>query len=286
MPRKINVISDSEDEKARHRLLAWFIDHPENVYYSRQLEVMFEGEFFHWVTNRALRRLITEGHINTETRKLSIGSEIKLVWYKTYRFYKRAASEVFELVDRYTNSATDGTLGMQGEHLVLAAFARNRFLLIGEECNTYNGVKWEESKHDLDFIFERDGVGYGIEVKNTLGYLDSREFVTKIRLARHIGVKPIFAVRSLPKTWIDALIKAGGYAMIMKYQFYPWTHKDLADEIQRILNLPVDSPKKIEQGTMQRLENWIKSPTSREVASDRVDKILRKIEYHVGSIKK
>jgi hypothetical protein len=35
------------------------------------------------------------------------------------------------------------------------------------------------------------GIGYGIEVKNTLGYLDIAEFLAKIKLARHIGVKPV-----------------------------------------------------------------------------------------------
>jgi hypothetical protein len=56
--------------------------------------------------------------------------------------------------------------------------------------------------------FERDGAAYGVEVKNTLGYLDVGEFLTKIRLARHLGVKPVFAVRALPKTWANALIKS------------------------------------------------------------------------------
>jgi hypothetical protein len=92
---------------------------------------------FFWVTNRALRSLIDEKHVLMETRKLDIGSEMKLVWYRTFRFYKRAATEVFNLVNRYTNSAADGTLGMQGEHLVLAAFARRQFLLIAEEASGY-----------------------------------------------------------------------------------------------------------------------------------------------------
>ena len=106
---------------------------------------------------------------------------------------------------------------MQGEHLVLAAFARQRFLLLGEEANSYGDKVWTQTGHDLDFIFERDGIGYGIEVKNTLGYLDIGEFLAKIKLARHIGVKPVFAVRALPRTWANALIQAGGYAMIMRY---------------------------------------------------------------------
>lgn len=277
--RAFKKISDSEEEKARSRLLSHFIDNPEAVFYSRQLEVLFENEFFHWVTNRALRRIISEGHVFSEARKLAIGSEIKLVWNKSFRFYKRAATETFKLVDTYASAATDGTLGMQGEHLVLAAFVRKQYLLIGEETNSYKDLKWSESGHDLDFIFEKNNVAFGIEVKNTLGYMDVDEFVTKIRMSRFLGIKPVFAVRYIPKTWAEALIQSGGYAMIMKFQFYPWTHKALADEIRTTLHLPVDTPKRIEDGTMTRFENWAMSPPNRFVVKDqsKVDRPLDKI---------
>ena len=230
--RIVRKVDDSEEAKARARLLAYFEDNPEFVFYSRQLEVIFEREYFHWVTNRALRGLVAEGRVISELRRLDLGSEIKLIWNRKYRFYKRAAGEVYDLVNRYSNSASDGTLGLQGEHLILAAFARQRFLLTGEATNKHVGREWSELGHNLDFIFEKDGVSYGIEVKNTLGYLDLEEFVAKIRMSLHLGLKPVFAVRSLPRTWIDALIQAGGYAMIMGYQFYPWTHADLANEIR------------------------------------------------------
>lgn len=277
--RTVRTVPDTEEERARARLLTYFIDNPERVFYSRQLEVMFEAQFFHWVTNRALRGLIAEGHVLMEERRLDIGSSIKLVWFRTYRFYKRSANEVFELVNRYTNSATDGTLGMQGEHLVLAAFARNRFLLEGEAVNDHGGVKWTESNHDLDFVFSRDGTGYGIEVKNTLGYMDVDEFVTKVRLSLHLGINPVFAVRALPKTWIEALVRAGGFALVMRYQFYPWTHKHIADEIRNSLHLPVDTPKRIELGTMQRLEDWISDPDKhRQPDSAKVERLLARIQ--------
>ena len=103
----------------QERGFAHFEDNPESVFYSRQLEVIFEREYFHWVTNRALRGLVAEGRLISEVRRLDLGSEIKLIWNRKYRFYKRAAGEVYDLVNRYSNSASDGTLGLQGEHLVL-----------------------------------------------------------------------------------------------------------------------------------------------------------------------
>ena len=58
-------IKDTEEEKARARLLAHFEDNPTSVFYSRQLEVLYEREYFHWLTNRAIRRLISEGRVRS-----------------------------------------------------------------------------------------------------------------------------------------------------------------------------------------------------------------------------
>ena len=276
--RKIKRVEDSDEARARVRLLAHFEDNPELVFYSRQLEVMFEREYFHWVTNRALRRLVEEGRIISESRKLDLGSEIKLLWHSKYRFYKRSASEVFDLVNHYSSAATDGTLGLQGEHLVLAAFARGQYLLTGENANEHRDQQWTESSHNLDFIFEKNGVAYGIEVKNTLGYLDINEFVLKVRMCLQLGLKPVFAVRSLPKTWVDALIQAGGYAMIMEHQFYPWTHAVLAAEIREKLHLPVDTPRKIEAGTMQRFANWVEHPKVLKPQTAKIDRLLARFD--------
>jgi hypothetical protein len=276
--RTIKRVEDSTEARARARLIAHFEDNPEAVFYSRQLEVMYEREYFHWVTNRAIRRLVNEGRILSEARKLDLGSEIKLLWHRRFRFYKRAATEVFNLVNRYSSAATDGALGLQGEHLVLAAFARRQYLLIGEAARAYRGIIWTTTNHDLDFIFEKNGVAYGVEVKNTLGYMDVDEFVTKIRMSVHLGIRPVFAVRALPKTWIEALISAGGYAMIMQYQFYPWTHLELASELREKLTLPVDTPRRIEEGTMQRFENWAAHPDAHKADSAKVERFLRRIE--------
>ena len=130
-------ITGGEDAVARARLLAHFEDHLELVFYSRQLEVLFEAEHFHWVTNRAVGAVVREGRIYSETRQLAIGSSLKLLWHREFRFYKRVANEVFDLVSRYSSSASEGALGLQGETMVLKAFARQQFVLKGEATSSY-----------------------------------------------------------------------------------------------------------------------------------------------------
>jgi len=49
---------------------------------------------------------------------------------------------------------------------------------------------------------------------------------------------------------------AGGFALILKYQLYPWSHHELAKRVAKELKLPVDAPKAIEDGTMVRFLRW------------------------------
>src|SRR5438067_1640673 len=250
--------SDKTEVAARDHLRGVFAENRERVFFSRQLEVQNENEYFHWITNRAIHDLEAEGSINSEWRKLSTGTSIKLVWHRSYRFYKRSANQLVALVEEYSAPNIGGSLGLHGETMVLEGFARSQFLMIGRDTSEYHDRKWIESKHNLDFVFERDGRVYGVEVKNTLGYMDREEFLLKIRLCKHIGITPVFVCRFLPKTWIFELKELGGFSLILKYQLYPWTHKALAKRVKEGLGLPVDAPRFLYEGTMNRFLKWHK----------------------------
>lgn len=244
--------SDKIERKAEGVVHDFFEENKENVFFSRQVEIRHEHIFFHWITNRAIRTLIENGEILSETRRLKTGGDIKLLWNKNYRYYKRSATEVIKLVEEYANPNIGAALGLHGEMMVLEGFARNQFLLLGREVNSINNMKWEKTGHDIDLIFERDGIKYGIEVKNTLGYMDYKELLIKVEMCLHLGIKPVFVVRMLPKSWIYEVSKSGGFVLILKYQLYPWTHSDLANKVATNFGLPVDAPRALEEGTMER----------------------------------
>ena len=46
----------------------------------------------------------------------------------------------------------------------------HQFMPMASKVKEYNGKKWVKTGHDLDFVFKRDGIDYGCEIKNTLGY--------------------------------------------------------------------------------------------------------------------
>ncbi len=247
---------DEREIEANDRLRRFFDINRDHVFFSRQLEVINEQEYFHWITNRAIRSLEAEGLIRSEWRKLRTGTAIKLVWHKSYRFQKRSAKKLIALVEEYSDPNIGAALGLHGETMVLEGFARTQFLMRGRHAREYKDRLWTESNHDLDFIFERDGIAYGIEVKNTLGYMDLKEFLLKTKLCAWLGIRPVFVCRMLPKSWIYDLRQAGGFALILKYQLYPWTHQELARKVARELGLPVDAPRALAEGTMARFLKW------------------------------
>jgi hypothetical protein len=247
---------DPKQEQAREVLEGFFEDDPQRVYFSRQIEVLHEAYWYHWITNRALRELVGNGVIRSEARALKNSGPIHLMWHRKYRYFKRDAQRVVDLVEEYANPNISGALGIQGELLVLEGFAQRQFVLRGRHTREFEDRRWEESEHELDFIFERDGVGYGVEVKNMLGYMDHDELELKIRLCGQLGVKPVFVARMLPKSWIKEIVDAGGFALVLKYQLYPVTHLDLARRVNQELGLPVDAPRALAMGTVDRFVRW------------------------------
>lgn len=105
-------------------------------------------------------------------------------------------------------------------------------------------------------MFEKDDAAYGVEVKNTLRYIEYAEFKVKVKMCAALGLKPVFAVRMLPKEWAWELIERGGYALILKHQLYPWAHRELARKVKEELGLPVDSPRVLYEATMARFVRW------------------------------
>jgi hypothetical protein len=248
---------DPAEVQARAELREFFDEHDEAVFFCRQIEILFEGRFFHWITARALRHLVEAGSVRMEIRRIpSTGGVIHLFWNRKYRYYRRAADEVVRVVSEYAHPNVAAAVGIHGEGMVLGGFADSEFVLKARETSEYQGRRWTRTNHDLDFVFERDQVTYGVEVKNTLGYPEHGEIFIKLTMAKFMRLTPVFVARMLPKTLINEIWKAGGFALILKYQLYPYSHRELAKKVAKELRLPVDSPRRLSDGTMKRFMDW------------------------------
>jgi hypothetical protein len=179
-----------------------------------------------------------------------------VIWHRTNRYYRRAATELVRLVEEFSDPNIGRALGQNGELLVLEGFSRRQFVTHGRNTSRYRGRGWQTTEHDLDFIFERDGLVYGVEVKNTLAYMEYKELRTKIDLCDYLGIMPVFVARMLPKSWVNEVRLAGGFSLILEFQLYPLTHQDLARRLRTKLSLPVGTPKALEDGTIDRFRRW------------------------------
>src|SRR5438552_15960626 len=79
-----------------------FGKHATRVFYERQIEVLYEGRFYHWISTKALAELVAEGKIITVLLRLDHNVPIRFYWSqqnaKLARYWKRQANRTVKLV--------------------------------------------------------------------------------------------------------------------------------------------------------------------------------------------
>ena len=115
---------------------------------------------------------------------------------------------------------------------------------------------WRETNHNLDRIITRDGLVYGVEIKNTQNYISRDELRLKISICQHLGLIPLFIMRFAPKSYIYEIIQSGGFGLLFEEQIYPWGHTALLNQAREHLLLKVQCPRDVKEGDIQRLLNW------------------------------
>jgi predicted RecB family endonuclease len=252
----IEVIEYKRDEKideAKASVLSFLRENSGNVFYERQLTIIFEDRYFHWISVKALLELVAEGSILSEILELAPKVPIRFFRMKANRYWKRQASQIIKLVRRFSAPDFARAIGLQGELLVDAALPLAGFNVIARNVNSFQDRLWTKTGHDLDRIVERQGSSYGVEIKNTLPYIERDEFRTKLEMCSFLGLRPLFVCRMAPKSYSFDIIQQGGISWILGTQYYPFGHDELADTVQRQLHLPVVSRARIQDGDVARL---------------------------------
>ncbi len=246
---------DPKTDEAKGKVRDLFRKQPERVFYQRQVEVLLEKDLFHWITVRALGELIEERAIRTELAPLGGGEQkIKFLWAPRLRYWKREAQRIEGLVLEI--SRLGRAIGAHGETMFDAALPRFGFMPRGQKVRSYGGRDWKETGQDLDRVFERDGMCYGAEIKNTLEYIPHEEMQVKVRMCQELGLTPLFTVRVAPKSYIEEVREYGGFTLVFGYQLYPHGHEGLARRVREGLGIPADSPRAVYDGTVKRLLGW------------------------------
>lgn len=110
----------------------------------------------------------------------------------------------------------------------------------------------------MDYVLEGEGGVWGCEVKNTLDYIERREFDVKLGMCKYLGLRPLFIVRGAPKSHIEEVREAGGFTMVFAVQVWPFGQEGLVGRVKQELGLPVDCPTRIPGGIFDRFAGWLK----------------------------
>ena len=246
---------DRKIDDAKAVLMESYFSGGTNVYYARQLEIWREKTFFHWITSRALRELAEERRIGFSAETL--GTHRAHFYFPIrHRYPRRQITQTLKLIAEFSEPSFTRALGRHGEMLVESGFARTGFRILQHKVKEVDGRAWTETNHDLDFLIVRDGIRYGVEVKNQLGYIDRTELQIKLAMCHHFGVRPMFVTRALPKNYIYEVGRAGGYSLLTDNQNYPLLAEDLARRVRAVLNLPVGVIERFPNTALDRFEKW------------------------------
>jgi hypothetical protein len=195
-----DLVSDDEWESKRGKPDEYFLEasneiqkiyqqDQNSVFYMRQLQVRFEKKFFHWITRNAVVGLNKIGFLKQVTVNIeSSGNPLSLHFFshKSNRYPKRRANAIAKIVAEYSQDHIMGSCGNRAELLFAEGFSVRGFIIHSKKARKYKKREWEKSNHDLDYIFEKDGIAYGCEIKNKLAYIDKDELEIKLKMCEFL----------------------------------------------------------------------------------------------------
>jgi hypothetical protein len=181
---------------------------------------------------------------------------IRFFWSKKNRYWKNSARKIVKLVEQFSGPSFGHALGDQGEILADTAFFNHDFRIRARNVRSWNQKEWKQTGHNLDRVYERDGITYGVEIKNTLKYISAEELKIKILICNFLGLRPIVVARALPAHYIYQLDAARGFALIVGKQHYPFGHDTLAQQVREQRGYKVECSRAIEEGRLRAFIQW------------------------------
>jgi len=251
---------DSEDiwfHQAKKEIIA--IVKLQKVVTDREVKVRLEGEAFPgppgpfpWVVGRAMKALeegkILKPHGYRGRRRIGKG-----VPFKFYSMRGTPYPEIAQLIEKKRRISADinnlltgeASASFHAENLFFEAFEQLGFVNHGRNKSEFKGKTVSglpgKKPPDLDFIVERDGIVYGVDVKNWIRYEygTRKEVDSKVRLAEELGIVPFIVARYVDREKVNEIIYShGGVVYEYKLLILPSTLRSLAEDAAHFLGYP------------------------------------------------
>lgn len=115
---------DVKIDEAKLAIMEIFEREPQRVFYSVQIETRLERDYFHWITNKGLRELASEGKIKFEPRHVGGTQRVHFYTHPTYRYFRREAKKLEGVVTQLYDPDFTRAVGHYCEMLLDSALAR------------------------------------------------------------------------------------------------------------------------------------------------------------------
>jgi len=219
----------------------------------RELKVRLEKTFFPWVVGRALGVLINDEvveKVGYPGRRRIVGTDVVSFYvlsgtnYDSVKDLIKKKKDVSEGVANVLTGVSPA--GAHAEDLFEHAFLSLGFKFHGRDVSEFSGRKVHgvsgKEPPNVDFVFERDGLLYGVDVKNWIRYeWDTRDDVNmKVRVARQLGLVPFIIARYVDEDIAyNAVIKRGGIVYRYGDLLVPSLYESLARAARETLGYPM-----------------------------------------------
>jgi len=242
----------------------------------RELKVRLEGEPFPgkpgpfpWIVRRALDYLIQEGKVKRHgyRGRRRIGKGVPMAFYSLAQTSYSEIEQLILIKRRISADISNVLTGeapasFHAEDLFLDAFIKLDFKLHGRDVSEFKGLKVKsvngKKPPDLDFVVERDGVIYGVDVKNWIRYeYGSRgEILHKVRLAKQLRLVPFIVARYIDREITNKVIyEHQGLVYEYKNLLLPFTMRSLAEDCKKYMGYPVLAVEELPEDMLKRLED-------------------------------
>ena len=212
-----------------------------SVFYKKQSQVIFEDKYPHDVTGKAINELITDGFL--QKNPVEYGNNMHTIFIynrRNIRYTAMAIKKKTKIMERFSDDEVNDGAGKYAEYLFLHMFNKHQFNILERHTNAFEGKTWTKSSRNLDFIIQKDGINYGVEVKNRFDYMEQDEFEEKLELCQYLGLLPMFPIRCPSDQQYAQMQTCNGLALKFKTRIFPPGFQNLVTDIWNNFRLPVN----------------------------------------------
>jgi len=261
------------------------------VAYDRELRYRLESEFPHDVVGLAISELERETVIkrtNVPGRKGS--GDTPNIFYRLpssdYRSILPLMRRKLELAKAIQSVSSD--MGRYAEEVWFNAFKENGWETYPSNVEEIGGVRefkgkkaGNDIKKDIDFIACKDGIAYGVEIKNRFSYPD--DLFWKIIVATDLDVIPLIIVRWLNPSQVKAIPELGGFYVVYKTAIYSPSLEGLVNDAVKVLKYPIECRSKIDDSFFKNRVEKIHDYVSENL--DSIKDKLRKFREDIAKFR-